>query len=124
MYEATVENVKSDVSKTGNPMLKFNLRIYSPTLGEAVIKDNLPMAFPAKVKAFWMAFNDFSEEDLSGVKEVAIDNVQDLEGAQILVQLGDQENKESGKVYRTVVAPWYYPTSRGDLLPLDEDLPL
>lgn len=124
VYEATVEDPKADVSSTGNPMIKMKLRVYHPDLGEAVISDTLPAAFPAKVKAFWMAYNDFTEEDLAGVNEVAIDNEKDLEGAQILIQLGDQENKQTGKTYRTVVAPWYYPVSRQDLLLPEEDLPI
>lgn len=125
VYEATVEDPKTDVSKKGNPLIKFNLRVYSPKHGEAVIFDNLPSAFPAKVKAFWLAFNDWTEDDMADMSEVEIDDVNDLDGAQILIQLGDQENKQTGKVYRTVVSPFYYPISRIDLLDLDdEDSPI
>lgn len=121
VYEATVENAKPDVSQTGNPLIRMDLRVYSPKHGEAILKDNLPAAFPAKVKAFWMAYNDWTEEDIADVKEVEIDDVSELNGAQILIQLGDQENKTNGKTYRTVVSPFYYPISRLDLLDLENE---
>lgn len=117
VYEATITNPRLDVSKKGNPVINMDLVIYHPNLGEAVVKDSLPSAFPRKVRAFWMAFNDLTAEEIAGQQTVEIENPSDLEGGQILVQLGTQENKETGRTYKSIVAPWYYPLSRAaDLL--------
>ena len=60
--EATVREAKLDVAKSsGNQMVVMKLEIYHPSVGSATITDRLPAAFPAKVKAFWKAVNDFTE---------------------------------------------------------------
>ena len=120
--EATVKSAKPDVSKKGGAMLVLELTIYHPAHGEATIKDWLPQSFPAKVKAFWMAINDFTQEQMADNPVVEI-NPPDLIGAQLILQLGEQENEQDGKTYKRIVAPWYYPISRADLL-AGEDAPL
>lgn len=96
-------------------MVAMELELYHPSVGTATIRDTLPISFPAKVKAFWMALNDLSPEQIAGEPNVAIEP-EELVGAQFIVQLGEQENKQTGKVYKSIVAPWYYPLSRVDVL--------
>lgn len=120
VYEAQIKSAKMDVSeKSQQPMLVMDLELYSPTHGTATIKDFLPEAFPAKVKQFWQALNDFTAEEMANEPEVDIDP-EALPGAQVLIQLGEQENPRNGKVYKNVTPPWYYATSRAaDLLNLE-----
>ena len=125
VYEAVISNARVDIAKSsGDPMLVFDLTLYSPVHGEITITDRLPSGFPAKGKAFWKAFNDYEDEDLAGVELITIENPAELEHGEILVQLGDQEDKRTGKMYRQVVAPWYYPTSMAPMLLGGDDLPL
>jgi len=122
--EATVKSAKLDVAqKSGNQMVVMELELYHPTAGTTTIRDYLPQGFPAKVKSFWRALNDYSEEQIAANPEAVIEPA-DLVGAQFLVQIGDRENKESGKVYRGIVAPWYYPLSQATELLADDDTPL
>lgn len=116
--EATVKKVTPDVSKKGGTMLSLELEIYHPSVGSATIKDWLPASFPAKVKAFWMAVNDMTEEEIANDPLLKIEP-EGLIDATLILQIGDQENKGDGKVYKQVVAPWYYPISRHDLLSTD-----
>ena len=120
--EATVMSAKPDVSKKGGAMLVLELQLYHASVGSVTIKDWLPSSFPSKVKAFWMAINDFTHEQMAENPVVEI-NPPDLIGAQLIVQIGEQENAESGKTYKKIVSPWYYPISRLDLL-AGEDAPL
>lgn len=121
--EATVHSVKADVSKKGGAMLVLELKLYHPDHGEAIMKDWLPQSFPAKVKAFWMAINDFTQEQMNANPVVEI-NPPDLVGAQLIIQLGEQESEQDGKTYKRISPPWYYPISRADLLSAGEDAPL
>lgn len=113
--EAEVKSAKRGLSQTHNLKVDLELEIYHPDVGTAIIRDNLPAAFPAKVKAFWMAINDLTSEDMAEQTQVEIDPAA-LVGARLIVQLGEQESKTNGKIYKTIVAPWYYPTSRTDVL--------
>lgn len=122
VYEAKIEKVEHDVSASGNPMLRLNLEIYSEEHGTASVRDFLPEAFPAKVKSFWQAVNDFTAEEMAEQDKVEIDP-DALPGATFLIQLGDQENKTTGKVYKTLTPPWYYPLSRASEL-LDVGAPV
>ena len=119
--EAKVLSAELDVARSsGAPLIRLEYEIYHPTAGTTKLRDTLPSNFPAKVKSFWMAVNDFSAEEMAEQPKVDIDP-DTLVGATIIVQLGEQENKESGRVYKTVVAPWYYPISRVDLLEISDD---
>jgi hypothetical protein len=122
VYEASIKSAKLDVSKrTANTTLAMEIEIYSPVHGTAVLRDWLSPAFEAKVKHFWVALNDLTEEQVAASPVVEL-NPPDLVGAQLLVKLGEQENKETGKVYKSLVGPWYYPLSRAtDLLLADEE---
>jgi len=121
--EATVTSVKADISKKGGAMLVLELQLYHPSVGSATLKDWLPESFPSKVKAFWMAINDFTHEQMAANPVVEI-NPPDLVGAQLIVQIGEQEDEKEKKTYKKIVAPWYYPISRVDLLAAQEDTPL
>lgn len=126
IYPARVRKAELDVAKSsGNPIIRMELAVYSDIYGEATLRDTLPAAFPAKVKAFWQAYNDFTPEEIAQHPEVNIADPADLVGAEFLIQLGEQENKATQKTYKTVVAPWYYPMSRAmDLLGDVEDSPI
>jgi len=113
--EAKVISAKRGLSQAGNMKVDLELEIYHPDVGTAVVRDNLPSAFPAKVKAFWMAINNFTQEDMADQEKVEIDPAA-LVNAQLIVQLGEQESKKDGKIYKTIVAPWYYPIDRTDVL--------
>lgn len=123
IYEAKVVAAKYDVSKSSNDtMIVLQIEIYHPSYGSAKLRDWLPPSFPAKCLNFFMALNDYSREDVAEMVEVEIPEPQELVGAEILIQLGEQENKQTGKVYKSIVGPWYYPLSRaGELLGGDED---
>ena len=120
--EATVVSCKSDVSKKGGAMLVLELELFHESVGKATLKDWLPASFASKVKAFWMAVNDFTHEQMAANPVVEI-NPPDLIGAQLIVQIGEQEDETTKKVYKKIVAPWYYPISRLDLL-AGKDAPL
>lgn len=122
--EATVKEAKLDVAKSsGNQMVVMKLEVYHPSVGTAVITDRLPSAFPAKVKAFWKAVNDFTEEEIAANPQVEIDPPS-LIGAQLIVQLGTKENKDTGATYKDITPPWYYPLSRAAELLGENDPPL
>lgn len=124
--EATVKTAKLDVAQdSGNQMIVMELELFHPTYGTASLRDYLPHGFPAKFKAFWRAVNDFTEEQLAANPVIEVEP-SDLVGAQFLVQIGDRENKKTKKVYRGIIAPWYYPLSQATkLLAIsDDELPL
>lgn len=115
VYYAVIEEPEFKLSKKNNLMLAFKLRIYHQDYGEAVIYDNLPVNAPFKVKPFWLAFNNWTEEEfLANGTAVEIDDPSIIDGAEILVQIGDQEDKATQKVYKSVVSPYYFPVSRKD----------
>lgn len=116
--EATIKTVTPDVSKKGNNMLVLEVELYHPAVGSVTTRDWLPSNFPAKVKAFWMAVNDFTEEQIAADPQLKIEP-DELKGAQLIVHLGLDEDKETKKVYKKIVPPWYYPISRTDLLSTD-----
>ena len=123
--EATILSAKMDVSKEkGNPLIRLEWEVYHPAVGTAILKnDTLPSAFPAKVKAFWQALNAFTNEDMADQPEAQIDP-DALVGAQLILQIGPKESS-NGKVYTSVLTPWYYPITRTDVLSYEgADLPL
>jgi len=130
VYSARVKDAKLDVStNTGNPMIVLQLEIFHPTLGTASIRDWLVASFASKVKAFYQAVNNFSAQELAD--DIARDSEPELNptemiGAEVLVQIGDRPSKaDPTKIFKNVVAPFYFPISRMDLLTWQEDdLPL
>lgn len=120
--EATVKEAKLDVAKeSGNPLVRMVLTLYHPSVGEVTMNDTLPIKFPAKIKSFWMAINDLTEQQALEAPEVDLSEPGNLVGAQFIVAIGEQEGKDrqgnlTGRMYKTIVPPWYYPISRTDLL--------
>lgn len=111
--EATIVSAKVDVAASGNPKLAIEWEVYHPEVGTATLYDNLPsVGFDAKVAAFWMALNELTPEDIQASPKIDIDPG-GLRGAQMIVQLGEQERKDKpGTTRKSVVAPWYYPISK------------
>jgi hypothetical protein len=123
VYEAEVIKADLEVSKgTGNPMITLELEIHHPTMGSTTLRDWLPVSFPSKVKSFWVAAMNYTAqqaaEALSRGSEVELDPAE-LVGVQILVQIGEKESTNDGKMYKGVVPPFYYPVSRNDLVNWD-----
>lgn len=122
VYEAKVTEAKYDVSKkTNDTMIVLKLEIYHPVHGTASIRDWLPPSFPAKCFAFYLALNDWTRDQVD-TDDIELPEPPDLVGAEILVQLGEQESKTDGKMYKTLIGPWYYPLSRAaELLDTEDD---
>jgi hypothetical protein len=119
--EAKIVSADLDVAKSsGAPIIRLEFEIYHPDVGTTTIRDVLPHNFPAKVRAFWMALNDFTPEQMQNQSKVEI-NPLELVGASMIVQLGERENPATGKIYKSVVSPWYYPLSRVDVLSLGRE---
>lgn len=127
-YEAKVVKAEMAIAaSSGDPMVNLQWEIHHPELGNAVLRDNLPYNFPDKVKSFWLAANEMTEQDFQQAKaedpdslEVEI-NAPDLVGLEMVIQVGDVEGKTNGqpngKMYKNVVGAWYFPASRaGDLV--------
>lgn len=108
--EAIVKMAKSDVSQTGNPVLRLEFEIYHPEYGTAILKDNISPKFKSKALAFWAAVNDMTLEELIGT-EVDVDP-KGLKGAQLILQLGEKVSDFNGKTYKEVVDPFFFPLSR------------
>lgn len=118
--EATINNATLDVSKTSAaPMIRLEFTVYHPDHGEATLKDTLPSLFPAKVQAFWQAFNRLSKEELKNESAADIDPA-DLVGASLIVVLGESTNEKTGKTYKQVDYPWYYADDRVDVLEYED----
>jgi hypothetical protein len=122
VYPAKVASAKLDVSGAGNPMIVVELELYHPELGSGTIRDFLVPSFASKVKAFWQAVTGATNEEmqLPENQNVEIDP-DELVGAELLVQLGEQENAEDGKTYKSLVGSWYFPASRSDLITFEYD---
>jgi hypothetical protein len=125
VYEAEVVKAELEVSRnTGNPMITIELEIHHPTMGSTTLRDWLPVSFPSKVKSFWVAAMNYTPqqaaEALSRGSEVELDPTE-LIGTQLLVQIGERESTSDGKTYKGVVAPFYYPASRFDLVNWDNE---
>ena len=130
VYSARVLDANLDVSKaSGNPMIVLQLEIYHPQLGTATLRDWLVPTFASKVKSFYQAVNNFTAQeladDLARDSEPEIDPDQ-LKGAEVLVQIGEKASQQDpSKMFKNVVAPFYFPLSRMDLLAWQEgDAPL
>jgi len=129
-YSARILKADLEVSQnTGNPMIVLELEIYHPKLGSATMRDWLVPAFARKMKAFYQAINNFDAQELAD--SIARDaepeiNPSELVGAEVIVQVGEGTSKtDPTKVYKNIVAPFYFPITRMDLLNWQEDdLPL
>lgn len=115
--EAEIKKAELKIAQSsGNPMIDLTLEIYHPQFGTAKLFDNLPHAFPRKVKAFWMALNELTEEEVQANPKFAID-VDSLVGAQLIVNLGTEEHyNQPGRMVKKVVNPFYFPITRRDVL--------
>lgn len=124
--EATIKSAKYDISeRSGQPMIVVQFEIFHPEVGSSEIRDFLVASFPRKIKGFWQALNNYSVEEMKEQANVEIDPLT-LEGAQLILVLGmrEKQDKEGNKVMRKdIVAPWYYPAERTDLLPYLNDAP-
>jgi len=128
VYSARITKADLEVSQnTGNPMIVLQLEIYHPTIGTATVRDWLVPSFASKIKAFYQAINNFGAQELAD--SLARDPEPELDpdemvGGELLVQIGDSKPNDKGMVYKNVVAPFYFPSSRMDLLAWQEDAPL
>lgn len=130
VYSARIMKAELEISKTsGNPMIVVQLEIYHPQLGTASIRDWLVASFPSKMKSFYQAVNNFNAQqladDLARNSEPEIDP-DELIGAEMLVQIGEKPSQmDPNRMFKNVVAPFYFPISRMDLLAWQEgDVPL
>ncbi len=119
-YQASIKEIKLDVSSKGDPMLVIDWEVYHPRLGSATTRDWLVHTFPNKMKGFWLALNGITDSELED-ESFDIDT-DDLVGQTLIVVLGTQERTDkkgpNGEtIYsKTFVAPWYFPSNRVDLL--------
>jgi hypothetical protein len=121
IYEAVIKEAKTDVADSGDTFIILTLELYHPTLGTARTWDRFYPNSTWKAKCLWMALMDWSEEEMVANPEFELVPEQ-LKGAQVLVKLGEKEGKKDKKIYKNIVPPFYFPTSRIDLLPLPDDL--
>ncbi len=129
VYEAQVLTADLEISKnSGNPMITLQLEFHHPKLGSGVVKDWLSPGFKSKIKSFWMAANGFDHEQaveaLRSGGEIDLDP-DELVGVQLLINLGEQEGRnDPSRMFKTVVAPFFFPVNRKDLLTWQEGEPL
>ena len=128
MYEAKVVKAEMKIAKSsGDPMVDLNWEIHHPELGNAVLRDNLSYNFPDKVKSFWLAANEMTEQDFQQAKAENPNDLENVEinpeemiGLEMVIQMGEVEGKTNGqpngKMYKNVVGSWYFPASRAESL--------
>lgn len=130
VYPARITKAELDVSKnTGQPMIVVWLEIHHPMLGSGTLRDWLVVTFPAKIKTFYQAVNNYTAQELAEAvnrnPDIELDP-QELVGAELLVQIGEEPSQnDPSKLYKKVVSPFFYPVSRSDLLAwMEDDVPL
>lgn len=129
VYEAQVLTAELEISKnSGNPMITVEFEIHHPTIGTGTIKDWLSPGFKSKIKSFWMAANGFTNEQardaLASGSEIELDP-DEMVGVQLLVNIGEREGRENdGRMFKSVVAPFFFPVTRSDLVKWDDEVPV
>lgn len=129
VYEAQVLSAELEISKSsGNPMVTVEFELHHPTLGTGTIKDWLSPGFKSKIKSFWMAANGFDNQQardaLASGSEIELDP-DEMVGVQLLVCIGEREGRDGdGRMFKSVVAPFFFPVSRMDLVKWEDGDPL
>lgn len=120
-YYARVVNAEPDVSKTsGNPMLVITFEVSSEEWGQGEIREYLTANNDfgrRKAKVLAAALADVPANQ---VAEWAKENqtitfaARDLIGGELIIHIADQERKETGKVYKSIVNPFYSALSEAE----------
>lgn len=135
-YEAKVIEAEMAIARSsGDPMVKLQWEIHHPDLGNATLRDNLPFNFADKVKAFWLAANDMTEQDFIQAKNENPEELSNVEidpahliGLEMIIEVNeregtDQNGQPNGRMYKQVNGTGYFPASRTDLITWDVDAP-